>query len=1436
MRFDFKRLLSKKGLTLVEVMIATVIFSLITLAAFTMYQPIVEIAGSVRSDNDMQRIVNASENYVARQLRNAVEIEVHRVDDPFTEVLTDTSIMDPFTNGRTKPGDDPRALIIWDTSTLATPGATLIYDVRLHDTAPSPSVISIPTTMAELEAFRVFNTAFYSDIELGVNVGLNELVPDNQVRDRTFLQLQLEARRDGVINLASGATTHANILLSWIGLAEGGDQTKFEAGQLNKASLIETSPTGNVWVILYHNNIDMDRPPPEIPVSDTPCLAACTGVPCDTSVSGHPVNCPGTLPCWSCVERCLPVCSVSDPSYVCPPPTVATDCFRSGCLNCLSSPPNGLPCYPDCGLGCVTPPNAVGLGCGENWIGDICISEVCCDCGDLANCMVCRYRCVEVAGEYGCRKQITGLICDNCCIGCKMPPHLGCVCPPCPVSGSHDYVELSSVPSTCEVGGNGSVTFECTHCGDTTIHALPLADHDYTDINWEKLDDAQHRRNCTYYSGCGGFDTASHIWSSYSAPDERGQRRRYCTVFDCDAEQTGGVVASITDCECEPVVSDGGRHDCLRIVTVSNRGETASAFTWTVVTDVPARSILRRVNAVVTEGSVLRVVPLNTETAQLTSTGSALEIRAESDYVFEVVISVIDCNHSGYEHSEVPDKEETCTEFGWKDRLVCENCEGIVNEFESLLLPLGHEADYDNFDAWEQRSPATCEEPEYSYVNCVRFDDCGYRFDSEIGDDSLGGHQLEDVSRIGERCFGGIVTRQCVREIGDEICGATSTEPVPPETPEYDEDDDAFTIVKDEPTCTEDGGTEYVCIHCNGDADGHRRSASVIPALGHDDEHDDWAVKRAATCFEDGEEALVCGRNGCREEIDTRVLVFEIVFIAVDDVPATCTTDGYIDGEVCEVCEGEFDGHRRGGTVVDALGHDRDDWDVVSPSVVARCISEGKKVRTCRRAECGESDELILPATGVHDFDYDSGTPKVFQSVNDSSHALVCRTPGCDEPDTVTTPHETSTREATCRERSLTVCESNGCGWSEEGVSTLPHDYSGGWRYLSSTPYHVKSCVGNPAGTVCGEHSTDLDDRELCDVSWTPVATDDTRCEASCAADCGYPLSRDLHDFVGGECTRCEYVQGEAVLVWELIRRNNATNSWHTNHGGNDDQCHLLEFEARIRNVGAAESANPATIQVTLPNGGRWRETQNNGNNGLSTANTTQGGITFTLSYTGTIAAGAATPASTMWIRINFCTQIAACGVPSSGGIITASSVIGAHDYTWADLNAEQHAGTCGNCGNTQNQNHTWGEWLPTTAPVGGTQTQSCTGIGCVRTRDRIRPEPMSATVTQVRREWGNVIVLNVQINNPDSVPVSEWELNFDVPSGSPNANNTTNPDFGGGTGGLPWRVTGGNLLTISSNGNLSVPPGQTTYVFMLRDYQPSNAQSWSTSTVTFRP
>lgn len=174
-------------------------------------------------------------------------------------------------------------------------------------------------------------------------------------------------------------------------------------------------------------------------------------------------------------------------------------------------------------------------------------------------------------------------------------------------------------------------------------------------------------------------------------------------------------------------------------------------------------------------------------------------------------------------------------------------------------------------------------------------------------------------------------------------------------------------------TCTEDGYRDYVCATC-----GYSRRENTGKAFGHDYAQKwAWAEDNASAVL-----TLTCAHGGDHAETYPVDAAVRVITVACSDytrtiytVTVTVGTEVYTDTHVVEA---GTPGHRFAevwsrdgathwhecacGARADEAAHNFDTETVITP---ATCVDAGKAIRTCI---CGETQTVVLRATGVHDY------------------------------------------------------------------------------------------------------------------------------------------------------------------------------------------------------------------------------------------------------------------------------------------------------------------------------------------------------------------------------------------------------------------------------------------------------------------------------------
>ncbi len=163
-------------------------------------------------------------------------------------------------------------------------------------------------------------------------------------------------------------------------------------------------------------------------------------------------------------------------------------------------------------------------------------------------------------------------------------------------------------------------------------------------------------------------------------------------------------------------------------------------------------------------------------------------------------------------------------------------------------------------------------------------------------------------------------------------------------------------IVKDEPTCGQDGSKIYYCDLCKSIV----RQES-IPAT---EEHDyAWVTDKEPTCGEEGSKHQECTVCHGKTSLNTVVpATGEHSYEWVTDKEPTCGEEGSKHQE-CTVCHGKTSLD----TVVPATGEHSYEWVTDKEPT---CGEEGSKHQECTVCQGKTSLNTVVPATGEHSYEW----------------------------------------------------------------------------------------------------------------------------------------------------------------------------------------------------------------------------------------------------------------------------------------------------------------------------------------------------------------------------------------------------------------------------------------------------------------------------------
>lgn len=321
-------------------------------------------------------------------------------------------------------------------------------------------------------------------------------------------------------------------------------------------------------------------------------------------------------------------------------------------------------------------------------------------------------------------------------------------------------------------------------------------------------------------------------------------------------------------------------------------------------------------------------------------------------------------------HTEVIDQESTatCTTGGKTEGSHCSVCGQVLSEPKDIPA-LGHD-----WDDGKITTESTCTEEGIKTITCRRCNETktetipatGHK---EVIDAAQKATCTQEGKTQGSHCSvcGEVIIKQEIipvlshTEVKDSAKDATCTEKgltegshcsvcgtvlveqkeIAPLGHDWDQG-----VVTKNATCTETGKRTYTCKTCGETKD------EEIPATGHS--FDDGVITTEPTCTETGVRTYTCTKCGTKkmETIDKIPHTPK----KLEEIPATCTTDGKTAGSVCAVCGTILTPQN----VISALGHDWNSEGTVSAKPT--CTEAGAKIFKCTR--CDETKTEAIDATG----------------------------------------------------------------------------------------------------------------------------------------------------------------------------------------------------------------------------------------------------------------------------------------------------------------------------------------------------------------------------------------------------------------------------------------------------------------------------------------
>ena len=358
---------------------------------------------------------------------------------------------------------------------------------------------------------------------------------------------------------------------------------------------------------------------------------------------------------------------------------------------------------------------------------------------------------------------------------------------------------------------------------------------------------------------------------------------------------------------------------------------------------------------------------------------------ATSAKYYTIEGDVIPCTHPSTQLVDAV--AATCEEAGYTGDKVCTECNEKV-ENGTIIPALGHK-----WGEWVVKTPATtetegvktrtcatCEKVETAPIPKLEDTGCKHentevrdKVEATCGADGYTGNTYckdckavlavgTTIPKTDKHAWNeGTVTKQpSTTEEGERtfrctVCGEEKTEVIEKLPVTQCKHINVETINATAAKCAEAGYTgDTHCLDC----DTIIEYGSVIPALGKHS-YDNGKVSKEPTATETGVRTYTC--SVCGDTYEESIPALGVVACKHVNVTkknqknATCTETGYTGDTICADC-GAF---ISAGEGIEALGHS---WDNGAITKQPTATESGIRTYTCRN--CGEKDEVSIPATG----------------------------------------------------------------------------------------------------------------------------------------------------------------------------------------------------------------------------------------------------------------------------------------------------------------------------------------------------------------------------------------------------------------------------------------------------------------------------------------
>ena len=422
--------------------------------------------------------------------------------------------------------------------------------------------------------------------------------------------------------------------------------------------------------------------------------------------------------------------------------------------------------------------------------------------------------------------------------------------------------------------------------------------------------DSGHTETVTIPKGGHTFDTKNPTTKTAATCTTEGEQ-----TFACTAHSDCGVTLTVTTAKIQ--------HELTTVHTEANCTTGGSVVTTCENCDYKDTITLPSLGHDYVKGTHVD--------ATCTSSGYDVYTCSRCDDVKNVISE----NAKEHSYTKVADKSEdaTCTESGHV-YMAC-SC-GAHYEYD--VPAKGH--DYTE----SLKQSATCTQPEIKTYTCS----CGDSYDriTAVPKDHTWGEWT--VKTPATENTVGVQERTCT-------CGAKETAPIPATGAHVMSEDTTQYIA---PTCETEGKRVFTCqTHNNCTAD----YTETIAALGHNGSLN----YQAATCTADGYSKLICSRDDCGKELDSKTIpMLKHNYAETSRTYPTCTVDGAINYK-CSNCD---------ATTSIALDKTGTHKLQLTETVASTCTAQGYDLYSCE--DCDYTCKTNLQPLTSHEAD-DSKTETV---------------------------------------------------------------------------------------------------------------------------------------------------------------------------------------------------------------------------------------------------------------------------------------------------------------------------------------------------------------------------------------------------------------------------------------------------------------------------